>query len=125
MFWKSPTESCTESLWNSRNNRIFVSMFGSFHHFTSGNFSIRFLRQYIPLFTSITAFVVPIHWRIYGGRAQHMPPLRVQILSFRHKKFLKRNRLRSQRPPTRSTPPTGNTGSATAIVDFRQKKSPL
>ena len=32
-------------------------------------------------------------------------PLRVQILSFWHTKFSKRNRLGSQRPPARSTPP--------------------
>ena len=32
-------------------------------------------------------------------------PQRVQILSFQHTKFAKHNRLGSQHPPTRSTPP--------------------
>ena len=49
-------------------------------------------------------------------------PLRVQILSFRHTKFLKSSHLGSPRPPPmRSTPPpTGNPGSATAIYPRMQ-----
>ena len=39
------------------------------------------------------------------GVCPGQPPPRVQILSFRHTKFLKRNRLRSPRPPTRSYDP--------------------
>ena len=48
--------------------------------------------------------------RSIGGSRGGVPgarPLRVQILSFRHTKFSKCNRLGSQRPPTRSTPPYG------------------
>ena len=54
-----------------------------------------------------------LHWRIYIGNCPVHAPLRVQILSFWHTKFSKRNRLRSPHPPTRSTPPTGIPGSAT------------
>ena len=39
-----------------------------------------------------------------GACPAHVP-LRVQILLFQHTKFSKHNCLRSQRPPTRSTPP--------------------
>ena len=43
-----------------------------------------------------------------GGRARRTPPLRVQILSFWHTKFVKRNRLGSPRPPLRGPrPPYG------------------
>ena len=47
-----------------------------------------------------------LHWRIYIGRCPAHAPLRVQILSFWHMKFSKRNCLGSPRPhpPTRSTP---------------------
>ena len=34
--------------------------FHPYPKFVSGNFSIRFLRQYVPLFASIAAFIVPI-----------------------------------------------------------------
>ena len=48
------------------------------------------------------------------GHAQRTPPLRVQILSFRHTKFLKCNRLGIRRPPYEIVAsPTGNPGSAT------------
>ena len=57
----------------------------------------------------------PHHWRIQGASPTHPPPLRVQILSFRHTKFLKCNCPGSQCPnSTRSTPRTGNPGFATA-----------
>ena len=40
-----------------------------------------------------------------GGRARHAPPLRVQILSFWHAKFLKRSCLGGPRPPVRGPRP--------------------
>ena len=49
-----------------------------------------------------------------GGRARRAPPLRVQILSFWHAKFLKRSRLGVHGPPYEvHAPPYGNPGSAT------------
>ena len=48
-----------------------------------------------------------------GGRIRRAPPLRDPILSFWHTNFTKRSRLHA--PPTRSTPPTGNPGSATDL----------
>ena len=42
-------------------------------------------------------------------------PLRVQILSFCHTKFSKRDRLVSSCPPRGPRPPMGNPGSATAF----------
>ena len=54
------------------------------------------------------------HWRIQGAVPGARPSLRVQIHSFRHTNFLKRNCLGSQRPPlTRSMPSLGNPGFAT------------
>ena len=45
-----------------------------------------------------------------GGRTRRTPPLRVQILTFRHTKFSKHNRLGSPRPPpyeVHAPPPYG------------------
>ena len=58
------------------------------------------------------------HGQAINVRSCTLANLRVQILSFRHTKFFKRNRLGSWRPlPTRSTPsPTGNPGSAAAFI---------
>ena len=52
-----------------------------------------------------------------GGVPGTCPP-RVQILSFLHTKFSKRNRLGSPDPPMRSMPPMGNPGSATVMTSF-------
>ena len=53
------------------------------------------------------------------GRARRTPPLRVQILSFRHTKFSKCNCLGSRRPPLRGRrTPTGNPGSATGKYHY-------
>ena len=51
-----------------------------------------------------------------GGTCPAQRPPRVQIILFRHTNFSKHNRLGSPRPPTRSTPPTGNPGSATELI---------
>ena len=58
--------------------------------------------------------VICVEQNIGGSRGR--APLRVQILSFRHTKFSKRNRLGSPHPPheVHAPPPTGNPGSATA-----------
>ena len=53
-----------------------------------------------------------LHWRMPGARPS--PHLGVQILSFWHTKFSKRNHLRSPPPYEVHAPPTtGNPGSAT------------
>ena len=86
-------------------------------------------------------FIHVCHWRIYLGVAcpAHAPPPsppRVQILSFRHTKFLKRNHLGSPRPSYEVHAPlqeildpplyqgghsTGKTGNL-VITFSRQKK---
>ena len=65
----------------------------------------------VPLISTLVIETVLIIYFILGiggsrGRARCMPPLRIQILSFRHTKFSKCNRLRSPRP-LRGPPPYG------------------
>ena len=72
----------------------------------------KFMGEIIALVLRHEFTLLPHHSGNIGGfrgRAWCTRPLRVQILLFRHTKFLKRNRLGS-RPPTRSIldPPLGN-----------------
>ena len=58
--------------------------------------------------------VCSIHWRMQGPVRRTPPKGPDSFVS--HKNFLKRNCLGSRRLPTRSTPPTGNLGSATGGI---------
>ena len=64
----------------------------------------------------------PLSLADLGGRAGHMPLLRVQILSFSHTNFAKRNRLGSPRPLRGPRPSTGNPGSATDYLLAKQEE---